>query len=493
MPASAPWPVQAPVDSLLLKSTVELAQMIRAGEVSPTEVVRAHIRRIEQVNPTINAVIQPLFEQAMAEARAAEERLAHEEADTLPPFLGVPFTTKENYQVTGLPNTGGLVRRRRVQAPEDATLVKRMREAGFILLGTTNVPEGLMWFESYNRVYGRTTNAYSERHTSGGSSGGEGSIIGAGGSPVGLGGDIGGSIRNPAFFNGIVGHKASGGRVPDTGTWPGGRGMIARYKVCGPLCRRVADVEALMPLLSGPDGHDTSVDGPAWQTDFQMRPEDVTVYWYDRIGMMKPSADIKAMMQRLASTLEERGYRVQRWAPEGLKHALEMWFTALGDAGGNSFVEVLGDFQDVRLGREWLKWPLGKSRHIFPSLALATLEVIAHRLLGERETRSAALIAQLQHALESQLGQNNVWITPTFHRSAPRHGWESVKHTLGFINAGMLNPLQMPATAVPTGFDSEGLPMGVQVAASRNRDELAIAVARDVEDAFGGWRPAELR
>ncbi|MBK7396981.1 MAG: amidase [Myxococcales bacterium] len=261
------------MNPLLELSAVELAAKIRAREVSPVEVVETHVRRIEEVNGRLNAVVRPLFSAAHAEARAAERRLAAREAD-LPPFLGVPFTSKEHLEVRGLPNTGGLVRRRNVVAPRDATVVARMKEAGFVLLGTTNVPEGLTWYECYNKVYGRTSNAYSARHTPGGSSGGEGAIIGAGGSPIGIGGDMGGSIRLPAFFNGIAGHKPSGGRMPETGAWPGARGLIARYKVLGPMARRVSDLRAVMPILARPDGKDLSVDGPSW-TEESLSPRDV--------------------------------------------------------------------------------------------------------------------------------------------------------------------------------------------------------------------------
>ncbi len=484
---------------LLKASAVELARRIRAGEVSPSEVLEAHIARIEAVNPRLNAVVQKVYDQARADVRAAEAQLAQAGGAAatkgkgkgraeLPPFLGVPCTIKEHFAFAGLPQTGGLYRRRTAVAREDAVLVKRMRAAGFIPMGTTNVPEALMWYESYNKVYGRTSNAYSPDHTPGGSSGGEGAIVGAGASPIGLGGDIGGSIRLPAFFNGIVGHKATGGRVPETGAWPGARGLIGRYKVCGPMGRRIEDLQAVMPLLAGPDGTDPTVDGPEWGTAPEYRPEDVTVYWFDDNGVVKPSPEIAGTLRATAQALEDMGFTVRRWRPPHTEKAFQIWANTLEHAGGNTFLESLGDFGEVRLLSQWLRWPLRRSEHIFPSLALATLERSLSRFKGWGN-RMADLRLVMREAIESQLGPRGVLMCPVFHRPAPRHGVESVRHFLGFTYSGLINTMELPATAVPTGFAPSGLPVGVQVVGRRNDDHLTLWVAARIEEAFGGWRP----
>ena len=473
------------IDPLCTLSVRELARRIRTREVSAVQVVRAHVARIKQVNGRLNAVVVERFSDALRDARQADRLLDDPsvDRDRLPPFLGVPFTVKEMYEVEGFPTTGGLVRRRDRIARADATVVARMKAAGFVLLGVTNVPEALTWIESYNKVYGRTNNAYSEHHTPGGSSGGEGAVIGVGGSPVGLGGDIAGSIRNPAFFNGVCGHKPSGGRVPGSGAWPGVEGDLLRYRVSGPLGRRVDDLRAVMPLLVGPDGLDPSVDGPDWAPHTGPKP---TVYTFTDIPWARASAEVRAGLDRARSTLSDQGYRVVEWTPPHLDRAPELWLSAMAAAEGNKFIDSLGDHRPVSLRQQWARWPLRRSDHILPCLLLATFESLVRR----RGRPDAPLKVALQQAIEEKLGDDGVLLFPTFHTAAPRHGLDCLRHTLGFLYCAVLNPLELPATAVPTGFgERSGLPVGVQIAARRHGDALTLHVAEAVERGLGGWRP----
>src|SRR4051812_38877312 len=237
-------------------SAVELAALIRGRRISSREAVEAHIAQIARVNPVLNAVVRERFDEARAEADAADAALARGDVDMLPPLHGVPCTIKECFALRGMPHSAGLRARRHVVAARDATAVARLRQAGAIPLGVTNTSELCMWMESNNRVYGRTNNPYDASRIVGGSSGGEGAIIGAGASPFGLGSDIGGSIRGPAFFNGVFGHKPTGGLVPGTGQYPLARGAALRYLTTGPLARRAEDLMPLLRVLAGPDGHD---------------------------------------------------------------------------------------------------------------------------------------------------------------------------------------------------------------------------------------------
>src|SRR4051794_25331982 len=247
--------------SLLAKSASDLARGIREGELSAREVVEAHAWRLHRAQPRTNALARDRFERALAEADAADARVAAAGPDDeLPPFLGVPCTIKESIALNGMPNCAGLVTRRDVLADETAPAAQRMIDAGFIPLGVTNTSEMTMWIESDNRVYGRTRNAYDPHRIAGGSSGGEGAAVGSGGAPVGLGSDIGGSIRLPAFFNGVFGHKPSPGLVPNTGQFPSTSGEAARMLTMGPLARRAEDLMPVLRLISGPDGRDPRAD-----------------------------------------------------------------------------------------------------------------------------------------------------------------------------------------------------------------------------------------
>jgi fatty acid amide hydrolase 2 len=236
------------------RSAVDLATAIRGGELTAREVVDAHIALIERRNPAVNAVVATRFEAARAEADAIDERVAEGSGDELGPLAGVPCTIKESFAVAGMPNTSGLLARKDVIAEHPATAVSRLQAAGAIVLGVTNTSELTMWIESENRVWGLTNNAYDPSRTAGGSSGGEGAAVGSGFAPIGLGSDIGGSIRLPAFFNGVFGHKPSGGLVPHSGHYPSPNERGAAMLGIGPLTRRAEDLMPFLRAVAGPDG-----------------------------------------------------------------------------------------------------------------------------------------------------------------------------------------------------------------------------------------------
>src|SRR6202011_2168840 len=176
--------------------------------------------------------------------------------ETLPPLLGVPFTVKESIAVRGMPNSAGLVARQGLASEDNAPAVQRLLDAGAIALGVTNTSELTLWIESNNRVYGQTSNPYDGTRTAGGSSGGEGAAVGSGGSPFGIASDIAGSIRIPAFFCGVFGHKPSAGLVPNSGLYPPAPGESGRMLGTGPLARRAEDLMPLLRIIAGPDGQD---------------------------------------------------------------------------------------------------------------------------------------------------------------------------------------------------------------------------------------------
>ncbi|MBW2528639.1 MAG: amidase [Deltaproteobacteria bacterium] len=470
---------------LLTLPAVELARRTGARKISPVEVVDAHIRRIEQVNPRLNALVVPTFETAREEARRAEEAVARRSRDELPPLFGVPFTVKELIAVEGLPHTAGVVARRGVVASADAPLVARLRAAGAILLGLTNVSEAGLWLETYNMVYGRTNNARSRWRISGGSTGGEGAIIAAGGSPMGIGADIGGSIRNPSFFNGIAGHKPTGGLLPSTGHWPPAEGERGRHCVSGPMARTVDDLVAMMTAFSPDiDPHRDPDHGPFRPLGSIDRSK-VTVYYFASNGLARPSREMAQTIEQTARALGEAGFRTEPWRPAGMRRAAEIWGAVVSDAGDQSVRELLGNGQPVDLVGEWLRKPLGRSNHPFTSLVMGTFERLA-RVTEQRTTQLRRMAVELRARIESRLGDRGVLMCPPYPRTAPLH-WTPVLSPLAFSYCGVFNAMHMPSTAVPTGLGRSGLALGVQIAAKRFNDPLCLEVARAVEQAFGGF------
>jgi fatty acid amide hydrolase 2 len=418
---------------------------MREGRVSSREVVEHHIEAIERVNPTINAVVRPRFGEARREADEADRRLRTRPLAELPPLHGVPCTIKECFALTGMPQTSGLVSRRSFVSPSDATAVARLRRAGAIPLGVTNLSEVCMWMESANRVYGRTNNPYDARRTAGGSSGGEGAIVGAGASPFGLASDIGGSIRGPAFFNGVFGHKPTGGLVPTTGQYPALSAHARRILTTGPIARRAEDLMPLLRILAGPDGGDPGCI---------------------ELPLLDPAA------------VDLRSLTVIDVSDEDVP-----------------FATTLGDGTPVPGFRELLKWIVGRSDHTFMPLVLTLFEPIARAFRGLSK-RFVEMGRRLCAAIDEAIGDHGVILYPVYPTTAPRHSVPILDYLrLRFPSGyqGIFNVLELPSTAVPLGLDRRGLPLGMQVVGPHGGDHLTIASAMALEEALGGWVPPRER
>jgi fatty acid amide hydrolase 2 len=467
-------------------SAVELAAAIRERRASAREVVEAHISLLERVNPRINAVVVPRYDAARREAEAVDARVgAAEDPDSLPPLLGVPCTIKETIGIEGMPHSAGVVARRDHRCRRTAPIARRLLDAGAILLGLTNVSELAIWVETDNRVYGRTSNPYDPVRTAGGSSGGEAAAIGSGGSPIGLGTDLGGSIRLPAFFNGVFGHKPSLGLVPLTGLYPPAPGDSAGLVVSGPLARRADDLMPLLRIISGPDGEDP-LCRPAQLGD----PAAVSLHGLrvavGRSGKLaRASRELAEARERAAGALAAAGARVERVSTHGLGRALEMYLTALRTSAGVSGREVL-----ARAGAPPLTWraalrPGGP--HTAATRMMLGLERLARLTPEPRTRRVLAAGDSLVRELRTTIG-DGVLLHPPAPAVAPRHG-----RLLGRLwwapPMVAFNLAQLPVTQVPLGLGRRGLPVGVQVAAGPGRDHVSIAVALELERVFGGWVP----
>lgn len=475
------------MDPLLSHSAVELARRIRAGELSSSEVVDRHIARIEQVNPGLNAVVRDRFEAARGEAKEADAARAAEGAGATGPLHGVPVTVKECFALAGMPWTGGLVARRDVVAKRDAVAVARLRGAGAIPLGVTNVPEIGLWPETYNRIYGRTRNPYDTRRSAWGSSGGEGAIIGAGGSPLGLGSDIGGSIRGPAFVSGVFGHKPSGGLVPGTGYFPEVTGEAQRFLVSGPLARRAEDLMPALRVLAGPDG--------AWACDaIELGDPDAVDVARLRVWLVEGSGgpfrvdgELLAAERNAAEALRRAGARVTTLAIPELRHAFEIWSARMLESGTPDVAALIGHGHPRELLAQVLRWTVGRSPHTLPTLMAGLAQRVGARL-PSRPERFAAMGHRLRSELDERLGDDGVLLFPPSRFTAPRHN-RLLLHPFVFAWYGVWNVVELPVTQVPLGLSRRGLPLGVQVVAGHGRDHLTIAAALELERAFGGWLP----
>lgn len=473
--------------NLLTLSGSEIAKMIRHRMVTSREVVKAHIEHIKKVNPLLNAVVKERFQDAMREAEIADSKINDYPIEALPPFYGVPCTIKEHFALKGMPSTSGLVSRKDNISKSNATVVERLLGAGVIPLGVTNVSELGMWMETNNAVYGRTNNPYDIKRTAGGSSGGEGAIIGAGGSPFGIGSDIGGSIRIPAFFNGIFGHKPTGGLVPNTGHYPNTEGKALRFLTSGPMAKHAEDLWPVLKIISGDDRQDKGILSFPLQEPSSVDMKKISVLDVSDNGMIPISDELKFIQEKAVESLARLGAKVTKVQLASLKESFFIWTSMLSEAGGRSFKNMMGDGIDINPGIELFKFMVGSSNHTLPGILLSFAEDVP-RLFPQLSKEFVEKGEALKKEFDEIVGENGVMLYPSYPEVAPLHN-KPLVNLFHWMYTAIFNVLETPVTQVPLGLNQNSLPLGLQVVGSHGNDHLTIAVAMELEKVFGGWTP----
>jgi len=466
------------------RSAVQLARAIRRRELTASEVVGAHIALHRRVAPAIRAIAADRFELAQHEATIVDELVrAAKPQDVLPPLLGVPFTVKESIAVTGMPQSAGLVARRYERSPHSAPPVKRLLDAGAIALGVTNISELTLWIESSNRLYGRTSNPFDPRRAAGGSSGGEGAAVGSGGSPFGLASDIGGSIRIPALFCGVFGHKPSSGLVPTTGNYPPSTGENGRMLGIGPLARRAEDLIEVLRVIAGPDGQDRFSRAVELGDPSSVSLSGLRVVLTEETSVRPMSRELHDARERAAGALAAAGAKLERVALRSWRRALMPFLATLQAGSDQSTLELLAEAGADR--PNWLNLVKPGGPHTPPTRLALLLELLPQSPGSRRTERLLEHARELAAELIETIG-DGVLLHPAHARVAPPHG-RTVGRPWLLTPAAIFNLAGVPVTEVPLGRSREGLPLGVQVAAGLDRDHVSIAVALELERAFGGW------
>jgi fatty acid amide hydrolase 2 len=358
-------------------------------------------------------------------------------------------------------------------------------DAGGILLGLTNTSELALWFETENRLYGRTRNPYDLQRIAGGSSGGCAAAIACGGSPISLGTDTGGSIRVPAFCCGVFGHKPSVGLVPQTFEYPVVHGEARRMLTVGPLARRAEDLMPLLRILAGRDGIDPIVEDVRLGDPAGVSLEGLRVLISKRCFVGKIRRELLHARARAAHALAAAGASVETVELPQMRWMLEPALATLSDAGKTTLSSVLlaGGVRPLKL-RDVVD---AGGAHTVPlrlwSLADRLSAVISPRRMEQMVARGREFAQELADAVG-----DGVLLHPPLPALAPHHR-RTYGRLLFFQPAGIFNLAGLPVTEVPLGLGEEGLPLGVQVAAGPLRDHVAIAVALELEQALGGWTP----
>jgi amidase len=426
---------------LLNYPATALARQITQHQVSSEEIIRFYLERIDKVNSTINAIVQLRADAALAEAREADTMLAS--GQVRGPLHGVPFTVKDVFDVAGVISAAGLPERANFVPEQDAVVVARMRAAGGILLGKTNCPPGGGGGESDNPVYGRTNNPYNFEHTAGGSSGGEAALLAAGGSALGLGSDSGGSIRTPAHFCGVAGLKPTFGRVPNTGVLNHPGGLSDPRTQIGPMSRFVEDLDVVLRVISGEDWRDSSVIPMPLRDTSTHIVHGLRIAYYTEDDICPTYPEIAAVVRTTAQALADVGLHVEENRPSAIPMSFDITkrYWTLGDCTGDEVLQLYEDWTNYR----------------------------------------TEMLTFMEHY--------DLILCPVSAVTAPPHGGmtaERFSFTLPFSLTGW------PCATVRAGTSTDNLPIGVQVVARPWREDVAVTVARLIEQTLGGWKRSTL-
>lgn len=457
---------------------IELAAMIARREVSSLEVIDAHLERIEAVNPVLNAIVRVLASEARAGAAAADATLAA--GDAVGPLHGVPITVKENIDLAGTPTTSSLVAFAEAIVTVDAPAVARMRTAGAIPIGRTNLPDLGLRVATESSLHGITRNPWNHELTAGGSSGGEASSLAAGMSPLGLGNDIGGSLRNPAHCCGIASIKPSTGVIPSASVLPPDNLslMFQLMAVEGVMARRVADVRAGLIALAGPDVRDP-LALPVSLADLDRgRVLRVAVVTDPPGGSTHPG--VSAAIAAAADVLSNLGAEVVAVTPPSYGRAIELWSALL-----------MCDLREQLPALEMVMGPdaltfLGYAQQVTPAVSLTEFSA----MLAER--------AGVEKEFHGFLSDHDVLLSPTWAHPPFAHGadiasLEGAQATFDTMRPVLAaNLLGLPAAVVPVGM-ADGMPVGAQIIGRRFADLRCLSVAQLLEDAYGVLTPIDPR
>lgn len=463
-------------EGLTSKSANELSALIRSRVVSPVEVIESYLRRIDQINPSLNAIVT-LASDLLDQARAREREMG-----TAPgPLHGVPITVKDTIATAGIRSTSGSRLLTQNHPDHDASAVARLKRAGAIILGKTNTPEMAIPFETDNPVFGRTNNPHDPTCTPGGSSGGEAAAIAAHLSPAGIGSDLSGSIRVPAHFCGIAGLKPTTGRVPMDGHVPQAIGAMSLGACIGPMARRVIDLSLLLNVLT--DAPSAAIS----ESDFVERSRrqllGVSVAYYSEDGLASVTEDTARAVELAAEALTEAGLQVRAERAPEVSEGSRLWIELFSRAAS----EQLREFYRGREGEAGPRVAsILRQQRAEPTFEnrIEAAERTAHAVV-ERERRREELLRWMK---TTPLILAPVGAVPAFKHGAER---VQVNHELigtfrAFSYSQTFNVFGLPAVSVPVTRSPEGLPIGVQIVGRPFEEETVLAAAGIIEQSVAG-------
>lgn len=482
-------------DPLLLLPASVLAQKIRSRQLRAEDVMAAYIARAKEVNVIVNAVVGEQYDTALRRAQdldntldsLSQEEIHQNYSEDKKPLLGVPLSVKEAFYWTGMANTSGVTSRKHLRSTHDAPVLANLQSAGAIPFLQTNISEVCMWFESSNYVYGCTNNAYDTTRMVGGSSGGEGCILSTGASVIGIGSDIGGSIRMPCFFNGVFGHKPTGGVVENGGQFPIASPSAMVLLATGPMCRYATDLVPMLKVMAGPGG----VKQLQLDTNVELSKLKVISVPDDGGSLLvsKVDGELVNIQRKVAEYLQKEGAHVTETHIRKFRLGLQMWAGKMNLCSDSpKFATLMSgtETEHVNCFLEILKKLTGQSTHTVPAIALGLFDDVLPKYTKSMDEQALQILEALKKELVELMGNDSVLLYPSHPKLAPYHS-HPIFTPFNFAYTAVFNALGFPVTQCPLGLSKDGLPLGVQVVTTPYNDHLSLAVAKKLEENFGGW------
>lgn len=461
----------------------ELAAKIALGEITSLEATNTYIEQLEKINPTINCLVENRFELARSEAISADKRL--QEGQIKGRLFGVPISMKESFDVEGMRTTGGLPYRSKKAEEQDADIVARLKAEGAIILGKTNTPVLCFCQETDNKLYGRTNNPWDITRTVGGSTGGEAALIAVGGAAVGIGADIGGSIRFPSHFNGIVGFKSGSNQVPDGGALPPFEHPLQVQMLgIGAMAKSVRDARLINEILA----YEIPEDKPL--NDFTINVMVNSLQYPANEPTLKLLAAVKDYLMTELNVVDEKPY--------GYNEAADLWQLIMAIDGSKHVAQIAFGTKPIRPLRELLREIFFNSSELHRNMT----RVLFTSNLMKPSTRKVAKVEQTISAGKKMLAKyldKKLVIMPVYHTPAPPHGTVmkevfsplmTYKRYMPYI--AYANAWGLPSLIVPVGEDKAGLPIGIQIISQIGNEDVIFKLGEIIEREFRGYKRKEM-
>lgn len=465
--------------NLLNLDATEIADLLKNGQLTSEEVTLSFIEHIKKVNTMLNAVVEERFAEALEEAKNADKNMKQINWN-LQPLYGVPISIKESFHVKGMKTTGGIVHRKDLIMSKDATVVEKLKDAGAIILCKTNTPALCFCHETDNKLYGRTNNAWDKRRTAGGSSGGEGALIGVGGTPVGMSSDIGGSIRFPSHFNGVVGFKPGKFQVSSEGHFPPDTiPLKSRMSGIGPIGKSVRDVKLVYEIIQEQNLGKSLYE----KMKIDILPTD------NGFPLSEKTSQLINKVEQFLSTI----YQTNVSIPPYFNDSAVIWQEIMSVDGGKEIKEIAFNTDRANVWKHYLKEKATNKTTTHTYLSWALIGANLFKPSQKRVKEIESFLEEGDYALESYL-KNRLLVFPVYHRGALRHGELykeifSIKKTytqfMPYI--AYANVWGLPALTVPIGFDNSNMPLGIQIISRNGNEDAIFKIGELLEAEFGGY------